>query len=187
MASPVASTIAAPPAGAGPTASRGRSPGPAPAAKYRTESDAGAHLRLPADAAAVAVDGPRGGGKVPILSSSPTRATGGPSVWGRTPCVLVVLAALGTFAIAVAGLVIAIASWRPEVVSLRTAASPAGYTYGGAVYQGSGAWVAKASLPSPRSDLTATVVADVIWLVGGASPNGTVLASVMTFDPIFEA
>lgn len=102
--------------------------------------------------------------------------------------VLIALAALATFAIAVGGLVVAVQGWRPEVLLTRRASSPVGYLYGGAIYQGSGNWKAATPLPLARSDLSATVIGTAVYLVGGlaADPAPRVLTDVLVFDAIFE-
>lgn len=98
-------------------------------------------------------------------------------------------AACVIFVVAVAGLAVAARAVRPEVWLSANPSSPAGYTYGGAAYQGSGSWVTnKAVLPSPRSDLCAVALSDVnaVYLLGGIDDAGAVLADAVLFDPIFE-
>lgn len=89
--------------------------------------------------------------------------------------------------IAIAGLAIAVQSWRPPVYMSNTASSPSGYYYGGALYQGSGMWITnKPALPSARSDLTAVSVGSTVFLMGGQDASATVLDETLEFDPIFE-
>ncbi|RYG43118.1 hypothetical protein EON68_00880 [archaeon] len=89
------------------------------------------------------------------------RSAGGRA--SRVKCLGVLsLVSVTAFALGVAALAIVLRIWRPEVQTTRSPASPSGYYYGGAVYQGSGTWIDKAALPSARSDLTATTVGDTV-------------------------
>ncbi|KAK9810368.1 hypothetical protein WJX72_009543 [[Myrmecia] bisecta] len=65
--------------------------------------------------------------------------------------------------------------------------SPAGYTFGGSLYRGSGYWATQAALPSPRSDFQAAAADDKAWIVGGHDGNGTYLTSVFVYDSILNA
>jgi hypothetical protein len=72
---------------------------------------------------------------------------------------------LSALAVAMAGaaLHLSLQTFRPPVWVDATPKSPAGYFFGGAVYQGSGVWITnKPALPSARSDLTAVSVANKV-------------------------
>lgn len=92
------------------------------------------------------------------------------------------------FCLSVSALALAARVFRPEVLISPSASGPAGYTFGGAVYQGSGYWVTtKPVLPAPRSDLG--VVASgtsSIFLMGGQASNGSLSDAVWEFNAVHE-
>jgi hypothetical protein len=85
---------------------------------------------------------------------------GGSARTGGLVCAVVGLIGL---CLGAAALHLSLQTFRPPVWLGTTPMSPSGYFYGGAVYQGSGMWVAnKPVLPSARSDLVAVNVADKV-------------------------
>lgn len=108
-----------------------------------------------------------------------------------------------TFLVALVGLVLGIAALAIAVdnkndidqvkdmtgevqLSSRIDPSARGYRNMGQLWAGTGNWGAKTPLPEARSDFAITKDGNDIYLVGGLDENGTILSSVLKYNPFLH-